>query len=144
MVDLPSGAVARPTLKGAWKNRPVAITGTELAHKYQIDVLPMHVKGLITFCDYPWYLILNLRIMIFPELIDKAGQQYELTIGSPLSLVTVRNKPRVAFVGLIRTKNGTLNLIKGYTLALFAALAYFIGWSRTGTTLIRKPDLGSI
>ena len=110
VVIFPSGRLARPTLKGL-EEQTWQITALNLAHKYQIDVLPMHVKGRNTFLYYlSWYLNSELKdIMIFRELLHKTGQRYELTIGSPFQVsgdVPEQTEKLRSWV-LTELKNGT-------------------------------------
>lgn len=88
IVIFPSGRLARPTLRGL-KERPWQITALNLAQKYGINVLPMHIKGRNTFLYYlSWYINSELKdITIFRELLHKTGQRYELTIGTPFQVV---------------------------------------------------------
>lgn len=88
IVIFPSGRLARPTLKGL-KERPWQITALNLAQKYGINVLPMHIKGRNTFLYYlSWYINSELKdITIFRELLHKTGQRYKLTVGTPFQVV---------------------------------------------------------
>ena len=82
VVIFPSGRLARPTIKGL-QERAWQITALNLAKKYQINVLPMHIKGRNTFLYYlSWYINSELKdITIFRELLHKTGQRYTLNIG---------------------------------------------------------------
>lgn len=84
VVFFPSGRLARPTIKGL-QERPWQITALNLAQKYQIDVLPMHIQGRNTLLYYlSWYINSELKdITIFRELLHKTGQRYTLNIGEP-------------------------------------------------------------
>lgn len=88
IVIFPSGRLARPTLKGL-QERPWQITALNLAQKYQINVLPLHITGRNTFLYYlSWYINAELKdIMIFRELLHKTGQRYKLNIGAPFQVV---------------------------------------------------------
>lgn len=84
IVIFPSGRLAQPTIKGL-KERPWQITALNLAQKYQINVLPMHITGRNTFLYYlSWYINSELKdITIFRELLHKTKQKYTLSIGEP-------------------------------------------------------------
>lgn len=88
IVIFPSGRLARPTFKGL-RERPWQITALNLAQKYGINVLPMHIKGRNTLLYYlSWYINSELKdITIFRELLHKTGQRYKLTIGAPFQVV---------------------------------------------------------
>ena len=88
IVIFPSGRLARPTFKGL-QERPWQITALNLAQKYEINVLPVHIKGRNTLLYYlSWYINSELKdITIFRELLHKTGQQYKLTIGAPFKVV---------------------------------------------------------
>ena len=84
IVIFPSGRLARPTIKGLLE-RPWQITALNLAQKYQINVLPMHIQSRNTLLYYlSWYINSELKdITIFRELLHKTGQRYKLSIGAP-------------------------------------------------------------
>lgn len=84
IVIFPSGRLARPTVKGL-RERPWQITALNLAQKYDIDVLPVNIKGHNTALYYAsWYINTELKdLTLFRELLNKTGQSYEITIGKP-------------------------------------------------------------
>ncbi len=84
IVIFPSGRLARPTIKGL-KERPWQSTAINLAQKYEIPTLPMHIKGRNTLFYYAtWFINTELKDMtLFRELLNKTGQSYRLTIGEP-------------------------------------------------------------
>ncbi|MXX95645.1 MAG: acyltransferase [Gammaproteobacteria bacterium] len=84
IVIFPSGKLALPSFFGLVE-QPWQITALQLAQKYELDVIPIHIKGHNTFFFYAVSYINNeLRDMsLFRELLNKSGQSYQLTIGEP-------------------------------------------------------------
>ncbi len=84
IVIFPSGKLALPSFSGLVE-QPWQITALQLAQKYELDVIPIHIKGHNTFFFYAVSYINNeLRDMsLFRELLNKSGQRYQLTIGEP-------------------------------------------------------------
>ncbi|MCY3627805.1 MAG: 1-acyl-sn-glycerol-3-phosphate acyltransferase [Gammaproteobacteria bacterium] len=84
IVIFPSGKLALPSFSGLVE-QPWQITALQLAQKYELDVIPIHIKGHNTFFFYAVSYINNeLRDMsLFRELLNKSGQSYQLTIGEP-------------------------------------------------------------
>ena len=82
VVIFPSGRLAEPTVKGL-RERPWQITALNLAQKFDIDVLPINIKGHNTLLYYAtWYINTELKdLTLFRELLNKTNQNYEITIG---------------------------------------------------------------
>lgn len=82
VVIFPSGRLAEPTVKGL-RERPWQITALNLAQKFDIDVLPVNIKGHNTLLYYAtWYINTELKdLTLFRELLNKTNQNYEITIG---------------------------------------------------------------
>jgi len=87
IVIFPSGKLALPSFSGLVE-QPWQITALQLAQKYELDVIPIHIKGHNTFFFYTISYINNeLRDMsLFRELLNKSGQRYRLTIGEPTQI----------------------------------------------------------
>lgn len=87
IVIFPSGKLALPSFSGLVE-QPWQITALQLAQKYELDVIPIHIKGHNTFFFYIISYINNeLRDMsLFRELLNKSGQRYRLTIGEPTQI----------------------------------------------------------
>ncbi len=86
VVIFPSGRLAQPSIKGLIE-RPWQITAVNLASKYNIPLIPMHIKGRNTMFYYStWFINNELKDMtLFREFIHKRGQRYSLTIGEALA-----------------------------------------------------------
>ncbi|MGE0625368.1 MAG: 1-acyl-sn-glycerol-3-phosphate acyltransferase [Pseudomonadales bacterium] len=84
VVIFPSGRLAQPTL-GGLKERPWQPTAMNLAVKYDLPVIPMHVQARNSWLYYVFYAIHHeLRDMtLFRELFNKTGQPYRITLGEP-------------------------------------------------------------
>ena len=84
IVIFPSGKLALPSFTGLVE-QPWQITALQLAQKYTLEVVPIHIKGHNTLFFYVVSLLHNeLRDMsLFRELVSKSGQKYRLTIGKP-------------------------------------------------------------
>ncbi|MCY4656875.1 MAG: 1-acyl-sn-glycerol-3-phosphate acyltransferase [Gammaproteobacteria bacterium] len=87
VVVFPSGRLARPTLQGL-KERPWHGTALSFADKYQIPVVPIHIKGRNTAFYYAtWYINTELKDMtLFRELLNKKGQTYHITVGESFTV----------------------------------------------------------
>ena len=102
IVIFPSGRLALPSFSGLVE-QPWQITALQLAQKYELDVIPIHIKGHNTLFFYAISYINNeLRDMsLFRELLNKSGQRYRLTIGEPTQIegnVTETTKKMQNFV----------------------------------------------
>lgn len=84
VVIFPSGRLARPTLAGL-KERPWQATAMNLALKYDLPVIPMHVRSRNSWLYYFFYFLhQELRDMtLFRELFNKSGQPYRITVAEP-------------------------------------------------------------
>lgn len=84
VVIFPSGRLAQPTL-GGLKERPWQPTAMNLAVKYGLPVIPMHVKARNSWLYYLFYALHHeLRDMtLFRELFNKTGHPYRITLGEP-------------------------------------------------------------
>jgi len=89
VVIFPSGRLAQPTL-GGLKERPWQPTAMNLAVKYALPVIPMHVRAHNSWLYYVFYAIHHeLRdITLFRELFNKTGQPYRITLGEPFHTAT--------------------------------------------------------
>jgi putative hemolysin len=84
VVLFPSGRLAQPTLRGL-KERPWESTALNLATKYEIPVIPMHIKARNSWMYYLFYFLHEeLRDMtLFRELFNKQNAKYRITVGNP-------------------------------------------------------------
>lgn len=84
VVIFPSGRLAQPTL-GGLKERPWQPTAMNLAVKYEMPVIPMHLRARNSWLYYLFYAIHHeLRDMtLFRELFNKTGRPYRITLGEP-------------------------------------------------------------
>ena len=87
VVVFPSGRLAQPSIKGL-KERPWQATALSFAHKYELPVVPIHIKGRNTAFYYAtWYINTELKDMtLFRELLNKTGQPYRLKVGRPFQV----------------------------------------------------------
>jgi putative hemolysin len=86
LVIFPAGRLARRGPDGALADPPWMASAVSLARKYEAPVVPVHVTG-------PWSTLFHffnrfsqeLRdITLFHELLNKRGQRFGLTIGTPI------------------------------------------------------------
>ncbi|HEY5647261.1 MAG TPA: 1-acyl-sn-glycerol-3-phosphate acyltransferase [Pseudomonadales bacterium] len=86
VVIFPSGRLAQPTL-GGLKERPWQPTAMNLAVKYGLPIVPMHIKARNSWLYYLFYALHHeLRDMtLFRELFNKSGHPYRITLGEPFS-----------------------------------------------------------
>ena len=84
VVIFPSGRLAQATLTGL-KERPWQSTAMNLALKYDVPVIPMHIRARNSWLYYLFYAIhQELRDMtLFRELFNKTGHPYRITVGEP-------------------------------------------------------------
>ncbi len=84
VVIFPSGRLAQPTLGGLIE-RPWQPTAMNLALKYDLPVIPMHVGGRNSWVYYLFYFLHEeLRDMtLFRELFNKTEQTYRITLAEP-------------------------------------------------------------
>lgn len=84
VVIFPSGRLAQPTLSGLVE-RPWQPTAMNLALKYDLPVIPMHVGGRNSWVYYLFYFLHEeLRDMtLFRELFNKTNQTYRITLAEP-------------------------------------------------------------
>lgn len=87
IVIFPSGRLAKPSLLGL-KERRWSITPANLARKYNIPLIPVHIKARNSWVYYLLcFLNTELKDMcLFRELVNKKNQPYRLTIGPPFEM----------------------------------------------------------
>ena len=87
LVIFPSGRLARPTIRGL-QERPWQITALNIAKKYDVPVIPMNIQGHNSLFYYStWFINTELKDMtLFRELLNKQGQQYQLTLGEAIRI----------------------------------------------------------
>ena len=92
IVIFPSGRLAKPSLRGL-KERQWSITAANLARKYDIPIIPVHIKARNSWVYYSLcFLHTELKDMcLFRELINKKNQPYRLTIGHPFEMQDTTN-----------------------------------------------------
>lgn len=95
IVIFPSGKLAVPSF-GGLVEQPWQITALQLAQKYELEVVPIHIKGNNTLFYYlVTFLNTELKDMsLFRELLRKRGQRYRLTIGQPFKVEDKGNVPQ--------------------------------------------------
>lgn len=81
----PSGRISYWEGKGL-KERPWQATGIQLAKRYNVPLVPMHMSGRNSWL---FYLLSHrnteLRDMtVFHELLNKKGKSFDITIGAPI------------------------------------------------------------
>ncbi len=84
VVIFPSGRLAQPTIRGLTE-RPWQTAAMNLALKYGLPVIPMHVRSRNSWLYYLFYFLnQELRDMtLFRELFNKTGQPYRITVAEP-------------------------------------------------------------
>ena len=86
IVMFPSGRLAQPTWRGL-REREWTTTMANLARKYDLPVVPMHVSARNSWLYYVLYAVnTELKDMtLFRELLSKQGQPYKLRAGPPIA-----------------------------------------------------------
>ena len=85
IVLFPSGRIAYWS-KGALRERPWQATGIQMAKRYNVPIVPMHMTARNSWL---FYLLAHrnpeLRDMtVFHELLNKQGKRFGMTIGKPI------------------------------------------------------------
>ncbi|MGD8416159.1 MAG: 1-acyl-sn-glycerol-3-phosphate acyltransferase [Pseudomonadales bacterium] len=88
VIIFPSGRLAQPTVRGL-RERPWQAAAMNLAFKYGLPVIPMHIRARNSWLYYLFYLLHHeLRdITLFRELFNKTGHPYRISIGEPFDPV---------------------------------------------------------
>ena len=86
IVLFPSGRIAYWS-HGALRERPWMATGIQMAKRYHVPIVPMHVTARNSWL---FYLLAHrnpeLRDMtVFHELLNKTGKTFEMTLGAPIA-----------------------------------------------------------
>lgn len=90
IVLFPSGRIAYWS-KGALRERPWQATGIQMAKRYHVPIVPMHMSARNSWL---FYLLAHrnpeLRDMtVFHELLNKTGKRFGMTIGKPIDPATL-------------------------------------------------------
>ncbi len=90
IVLFPSGRIAYWS-KGALRERPWQATGIQMAKRYGVPIVPMHMSARNSWL---FYLLAHrnpeLRDMtVFHELLNKTGKHFGMTIGKPIDPATL-------------------------------------------------------
>lgn len=86
IVLFPSGRIAYWS-HGALKERPWMATGIQMAKRYHVPIIPMHLQARNSWL---FYLLAHrnpeLRDMtVFHELLNKTGKTFAMTLGAPIN-----------------------------------------------------------
>ena len=87
IVIFPSGRLAKPTCRGL-RERDWLVSGTALAKRYQMPIIPMRIQGRNTLLYYLLYSVnKELRdLTLFRELLHPAKKRFSIHVGK---LVTI-------------------------------------------------------
>lgn len=100
VVLFPAGRLARRNADGELADPPWAPTAVSMAQKYEAPIVPMHLKGPNSF----WFHLFNrfsqeLRdITLFHEFLNKAGKNFDLTVGPVIPSAGVETERLKAYV----------------------------------------------
>ena len=86
VVIFPSGRLAQPTVRGL-KERPWQPTAMNLALKYDLPIIPMHIGASNSWLYYLLYFVhRELRDMtLFRELFNKENHRYRISVAAPFN-----------------------------------------------------------
>lgn len=112
LVIFPSGGIAR-LKKGELHEQPWLPTPLNLARKYQVPIVPLHIDGRNSRLYYFFGKLCNeLRDMtVFYEVLNKYRCTYRLTFGPVISHETIPHETRNA---VSRLQNYVENILPGY------------------------------
>lgn len=100
VVLFPAGRLARRNAEGELADPAWAPTAVSMAQKYAAPIVPMYLKGPNSF----WFHLFNrfsqeLRdITLFHEFLNKAGQRFDLTVGSVIACDGIETERLKAYV----------------------------------------------